>query len=598
MADPHQPQPFNGVNAITGEYGLQWSADDLVQRVFGDGVGGMLRRRQQEFAQAAKETKIETFRGVREGVDGTDLSQSGWGVIFAYADPNWEAIQEALQPLFALRQAQAAPYFRIFTGPDAYRPGETKPDFLRRFNIGSGAVDPKRGVPYYLLLIGSPELIPFDFQYQLDVQFAVGRLDFDSPAQYATYANGVLAAELGQRQPLARTAAFFSVTNPDDSATASTDKYLVQPLAAHLAATPDWQITTHRGADATRSRLESLLGGEQKPALLFTASHGIEFPAGDPLQERRQGALLCNEWPGPRSPRGPLPESYYFAGDHLSDSADPRGLIAFHFACYGGGTPQFYDFEQPAGNSLSTGQARQPLANRPFVANLPKRLLGHPRGGALAVVSHVDRAWSYSYRQGETPQTAVFEDTLTRLFAGQPLGWALEYFNTRYAELAADLSNAVNRMSWGSQLEPYQIASLWTENHDARNYIVLGDPAVRLAVAPLAGVEAERQPIPILITPDGRPLEVSVADWAQTPQSVKVVLARSLDSVRRLTAQVEQTPASPAVRRPVYRDGGRSSGILPPSATTRGGAMRGGALRGGGTRSGQPSDADVDESAG
>lgn len=596
MTAPHQSQPFNGVNAITGEYGLQWSADDLVQRVFGDAASDLLRRRRQEFDQAAKETKIETFRGVREGVDGAALSQSGWGVIFAYADPNGEAIQEALQPLLALRQAQAGPYFRIFTGPDAYRPGETKPDFLRRFNIGSGAVDPSRGVPYYLLLIGSPELIPFEFQYQLDIQFAVGRLDFDSPAQYATYASAVLDAELGQRQPLARTAAFFSVTNPDDSATASTDKYLVQPLTAHLAATPDWQITTHRGPDATRSRLESLLGGEQKPALLFTASHGIEFPAGDPLQERRQGALLCNEWPGPRGPRGPLPESYYFAGDHLSDSADPSGLIAFHFACYGGGTPQFYDFEQPAGNPLSTGGARQPLANRPFVANLPKRLLGHPRGGALAVVSHVDRAWSYSYRQGETPQTAVFEDTLTRLFAGQPLGWALEYFNTRYAELAADLSNAVNRMSWGSQLEPYQIATLWTENHDARNYIVLGDPAVRLAVVPLAGSEAEPQPISVLVTPDGRPLEVSVADWAQTPPSVKSVLARSLDSVRRLTAQVEQTPASPIVRRPVYRDGGRSSGIRPPSATTRGGTMRGGAMRGPGTRSGQPSDAD--ESAG
>ena len=586
MADPHQPQPFNGINAVTGDYGLQWSADDLVQRVFGGAADAKLLRRQEEFAQAVKDTKKENVRGVRESVDGTKLAEAGWGIIFAYADPNLEAIKEALQPLLALRAAQAGPYFRVFTGPDAYRPGETKTEFLRRFNIGTGAVDPKMGVPYYLLLIGNPELIPFEFQYQLDIQFAVGRLDFESPEEYANYAKAVLAAEMGQ-QPLARTAAFFSVTNDDDSATAATDKYLVQPLTAKLAATPHWAFTAHRGSNATRSQLDALLGGEQKPALLFTASHGIEFPAGDPLQERRQGALLCNEWPGPQEWRGPLPESFYFAGDHLSDSTDPSGLIAFHFACYSGGTPQFYDFEQPSGNPLATGAARQPIADRPFVANLPKQLLGHPRGGALAVVSHVDRAWSYSYRQGETPQTAVFEDALTRLFAGQPLGWALEFFNTRYAELAADLSDTINRMRWGSRLEAYQVASLWTENHDARKYIVLGDPAVRLAVAPLAGSESESQTIPILATPDGRPLEVSVADWAQTPPSVKSLLVRSLENAEKLTTQLAQAAASPAARSPVYRDGGRSSGVQPPSAATRGGAMRGGATRSGQSRSGE-----------
>ncbi|MEZ4673991.1 MAG: hypothetical protein R2932_07070 [Caldilineaceae bacterium] len=603
MLESHQSCAFNGVNAVSGDYGMQLSADALVQRLFGGERDEQLQRRQHEFTEAVQTTKKTVFRGVSEGVDATKLSEAGWGIIFAYADPQLAAIQEALEPLLTLRQAQAGSLYRAFTGVDAYRAGETKSKFLERFKIGTGAVDPKKGVPYYLLLIGSPELIPFEFQYQLDVQFAVGRLDFDTLEEYDNYAKTVLAAETGQHA-LARKAAFFSVVNADDSATSTTDQYLVQPLAAELASTPNWSFTTHRGDAATRGQLETLLGGDQKPALLFTASHGIEFPAGHPQQERRQGALLCGDWPGPRQWRAPLKESFYFAGEHLSSSADPSGMIAFHFACFGGGTPQFDDF---AGNSTALTQsstARKATAARPFVANLPKRLLGHPNGGALAVVSHVDRAWSYSFRQNTTPQTTVFEGALKRLLRGQPLGWALEYFNARYGELAADLNNEINRLRWGNHFEAYQIAALWTENHDARNYVVLGDPAVRVAVAPLGrSLEPDSRPLPIPVTADGRPVEVPAADWAQTPASVRSVLAKALAQVSVLTTELERAAAAiPAGRAPVFRDGGRSSGNPIPSATTRGGQMRdggalrgGSALRGGAMRGGAPRNVDEDD---
>jgi hypothetical protein len=574
VTDIAQRQPFNGINAVTGEYGLTLSAEELVQRVFGNADNEKMRRQQAEFATVAKAAERVVSRNVRQDIDGTDLAQAGWGIIFAAVDPQWQAIAEALAPLLTLRQSQAGALFRCFTGVDAYRPAETKSDFLRRFQISAGAVDPQKGLPYYLLLIGTPELIPFAFQYQLDVQFAVGRLDFATVGEYANYARAVVAAETGQQQ-LARSATFFSVVNQDDRATQNSDNYLVQPLANALAATPGWTLTTQRGASANRAQLEALLGGAQKPALLFTASHGIEFPAGDPQQERRQGALLCSDWPGPKQWHGALSEEFYFAGEHLMSSADPGGLIAFHFACFGGGTPQFYDFEQPTALVPQSSDERRRIAARPFVANLPKRLLGHPKGGALAVVSHVDRAWSYSYRLGETAQTAVFEDTLTRLFRGQPLGWALEYFNTRYAELAADLSSELTQLHWQRDRQPFELAARWTENHDARNYVVLGDPAVRVAVARDHALGMAQRPALIPLHSDGRPVTISPQDWQQTPIVVRTALTTALQQVQQLSTQLDQaTTVAPVTPRPVLRDGGRSSGSQSGSATTRGGAMR------------------------
>ena len=177
-------------------------------------------------------------------------------------------------------------------------------------------------------------------------------------------------------------------------------------------------------------------------------------------------------------PRNPIPEDFYFSADDVPDDAQIMGMMAFCFACYGAGTPRLDDFAHQA------LQQQLAIAPHAFVVRLPQRILGHPQGGGLAMVGHVERAWGCSFvweRAGE--QLAVFESALTRLLHGYPIGAAMEYFNQRYAELSAELSSELNEINYGRVVDEFSISSLWTANNDARSYVIIGDPAARLPVS-------------------------------------------------------------------------------------------------------------------
>jgi hypothetical protein len=466
---------FNGIDASTGNYLLPpMSSADLSRIAQGQPLDP---QHLSELKWRYRES-TEGHYGVKEGINAKKLEETGWGVIFAQgADA---AVREALSELLEHRRKQASltheNYYKEYVGDDAYHPGESKLEFLSRHGAGPGPVDPEN-VPYYLLLVGDPETIPFRFQYQLDVQYAVGRVHFDTVPEYAQYAHSVVAAETG-RASLPRRAVFFGVANPDDPATTMSANHLAGPLAELVKnGQSDWAVETILKDDAKKSRLTQLLGGGDSPALLFTASHGMGG-RGDPLQTKKQGALLCQDWPGPQQWQKTIPPDFYFGGDDIADNARIPSMISFHFACYGAGTPSLDEFahEDPS--------HRETLAPQAFVAHLPKRLLGHPNGGALAVIGHVERVWGWSFvSQAGDRQLAVFESTLKRIMDGYPIGAATEFLNERYAELSSDLSVELEDISFGKKPDDEKMCALWTANNDARSYTIVGDPAVRLRVA-------------------------------------------------------------------------------------------------------------------
>lgn len=484
---------FNGINGANGDYEAQPLTLAALAKI---AQGEKLDAQELKELNEKRDAKLQGHYAVVEGADPKDLATTGWGVVFAFADnAKTPAIKEALRPLLEHRKAQAtkvkAHYYKEYDGPLAYRPGESKNDFLTRHGAGPGPADPNK-VPYYLLLVGDPESIPYRVQFQLDVQYAVGRIYFDTVEDYAAYAQRVVQAET-QGQFLPRKATFFNVSNPGDKATQLSAEKLIAPLSASLRSDkPDWQIDVLSPADSTKARLGAILnGGVETPSLLFTASHGMGFPNGDPRQLPHGGALLCQDWPGPQKHRGPIPDSFYFSADDVSKEANLLGMMAFFFACYGAGTPKLDEFAH------KTGQRAQ-IAPHSFLARLPRKLLTQ---GALAVVGHVERAWGTSFIWGSKEQIAVFESSFKRLTEGHPIGSAFEYFNERYAELSSDLSTQLEEIQFGGEVDQAKLASMWTANNDARSYVVIGDPATRMPVQATGGASAGRPALAAVTAP-------------------------------------------------------------------------------------------------
>jgi tetratricopeptide (TPR) repeat protein len=255
------------------------------------------------------------------------------------------------------------------------------------------------------------------------------------------------------------------------------------------------------------------------------------FPKDDPRQLPHQGALLCQDWPGPYAWKGPIPDAHYFSAEDLASSARLKGGISFHYACFGAGTPRVDDFAQRLSHSPEA------IAAHAFVARLPQRQLAHPAGGLLAVIGHVERAWGYSFVwRNAGSQLAVFESAIRRLMAGYPVGYAMEYFNARYAELSTVISSEMLGAGFGKLVDQVELAGMWTANNDARSYVILGDPAVRLRLRPLAEVAAGR-PAPAVI-------DVGATGASAPPEAV-IARIRATGSLETALQALRDAPQQP-----------------------------------------------------
>ncbi len=408
--------------------------------------------------------------GLSAGVDAGDLSQTGWAIVF-HEDES-QAVRDALATLVDHRRAQAGTAkTRILT----YRPGDRWRRWLSRHGVAAGRVRPAK-LPYYLLLVGSPAKIPYEFETVLGVEYATGRLSFETPDEYRRYAESVVEHETRQRAPQTEKAVFFAPRHPGDPITRWSADHLVKPLMDGLPSggTPGVAerqgFATARlwGEDATKAHLIAALHppDDEPPALLFGAAHGLGWPEDHPHQRALQGALLCQGWTAGESTDA---ARHGFAAVDVDDEARVHGTVAWLHGSFSAGTPE-QDRDLPA---PATSTAREP-----FVAALPQRLLAHPRGGALAVIGLIDRVWGPAALPDD--HLRALEDTLEGVLTDVPVGHAVKTLKKRYAAASNQLEAMRKKMSRGARLDAREIAAVWSARNDTRGTVVVGDPAARL----------------------------------------------------------------------------------------------------------------------
>ncbi len=437
-----------GLDFETGEYLLPPRSPAEVLQAFA-GLDAALRSRSKPIA----------------GVDFGDLATSGWGVVLAEGDAQAEALLKALTPLLELRREQSRRTGRALDREYRGARGVGARDsadawFVRRGGM-HGLVDPKE-VPAYLLLVGSPERISFDFQSELSLERLVGRVWFEDPEDARRWAESVVAAERrgegGDRAT--RSASVFAPHNLNDLATGITTEELVPAVIEKLTAVLGAGAVDARvGAAASRPALRELLA--RSPGLLFTAGHGCGPMSGAP---EVLGALVTQDWPGPGS--GGLDRGHVLTADDVPAGADLAGLVAVLFACFGAGLPELDPFEP--------GPLRHPSG--PRLSPLPLRLLAQ---GAQAVVGHVDRAFLASFlTPGGVARPKLFTELAGELAAGRRLGEAFQAVSERAEDLARAVRAGLRGL--GEPVDEALAAHFLLAEADARYFQILGDPAARV----------------------------------------------------------------------------------------------------------------------
>ncbi|WDU65210.1 hypothetical protein LRS56_12580 [Pseudomonas poae] len=364
----------------------------------------------------------------------------GWGLVLP--DCNGRTDADKAQAVDApecvrtlLKERGNAPVFR-------YRPELAMGGRLRRYFPDKGPVDPhlagERGIgdyriPRYLLIIGSPTDIPWSFQYRLQTDAFVGRLDLDETG-LKNYINALLENWSGSTRDF-DTPVIWAVNH----GTRDISHLMANTIAKRVSETLSGYGFTPSFLTGQEARLHNFYQAlhAQQPAFVLTTSHGATFPLDSPTQLAAQLGLMVD-----------LDESLLNV-ETLQQFWNPSGAIWYAHACCSAGADKPSEFQGLVDRESSLGNMLHKVASiGPCTAPLPRQLLGaeHPLG---AFVGHVEPTFDWTLRDPDTGQVMVQQmivNPLTRCLhsaARQPIGMAIEGYYTAVAGYLLEHSNSL-----------------------------------------------------------------------------------------------------------------------------------------------------------
>jgi hypothetical protein len=336
----------------------------------------------------------------------------------------------------------------------------------------------------YLLLVGSPEQIPYDFEKMLTPQHAVGRLHLPDAAAYDRYVRTLLAYEDDTQSTNVRRRDIEFYAPDDTPETYSSCMEFARPLMQAIGDIGEQGFQTRGwlGDEATRERVVTRLGEyrqEGAPALTFFVSHGAE--AFSELRAEFQGSWIPQGVPalGHAPSADELRKSCLTGDTFVSGELSPHGSIVFNFSCFGAGLHQEFTLRQ-----WIMEDEIVPDDPHPLVSALGQGLLGNPHP-ALAYVSTLDRKSNVFSLLPNGLQP--FEAWASILLRGGTVGQACQVFWDQSATLQQGASQLLEEALQSGQTaetlpdeEAWDLALNWIMGYELDNFVIQGDPAVRL----------------------------------------------------------------------------------------------------------------------
>jgi hypothetical protein len=407
--------------------------------------------------------------------------QVGWGLVLPYrAGLSPEALAsagDAPDPIRDLRAARGdAPVFRYradsqlsITHLLTYRSGveEFVPLSSAEPGVGAGHL------PFYLLIYGPPDVIPWEFQFILNASRAVGRLDLEGEAL-----ENYVAALKGGWSRAASNVRHSLVWSANNGA-ADITRLMRDSIAAgvHALLEKDDDIDKavfidgfgDSGDSATSAALRDTLA-DLRPGFILTTSHGQTGPLDDLQAMGRDLGLLVDQ-----NYEVMQPEEFLARWE-------PDGAIWYAHACCSAGSnaTTIYDGLVPADSEvdlLLKAVARLGAKTAP----LPRALLGAKKP-LRAFVGQVEPTFDWTLRQPRTSgfltdplQTALYN----RLFQPEPAGMALRPCYQKLGGLYAEYDEALRQFNNNKDTKDILLFCQFAAR-DVQSMVILGDPTAVL----------------------------------------------------------------------------------------------------------------------